>query len=234
MIQIRKAQDRGYAERSWLKSWHTFSFADYFDPEFVHFGPLRVINEDIIAAAGGFPTHPHQDMEIVTYLLEGALEHKDSMGNGSVIRPGEVQRMSAGTGVTHSEFNHSDESIAHLLQIWFLPDRRGHAPSYEQIRFAEVEKRGRLRLVASADGRDGSVSLNQDVRMYAGLFDAQEAASYSLENGRMAWLQLARGTLELNGVGMSVGDGAAVSFGSSLKIDNARDAELILFDVEAD
>jgi redox-sensitive bicupin YhaK (pirin superfamily) len=230
-LNIRRSNERGYAERSWLKSWHTFSFADYYDPGHIQFGHLRVINDDIIAGGGGFPTHPHSDMEIVTYVLDGALEHKDSMGNGSVIRPGEVQRMSAGTGVTHSEFNHSADVAARLLQIWILPDRRGHQPGYEQKTFEDAEKRGRFRLVAASEGRDGSVALNQDVDLYAGLFDGEEAADFELREGRMAWVQVARGGVILNGEKLEQGDGASVTTGGTLKFSGGSAAEVLLFDL---
>jgi len=230
-MKIRKSADRGYAERSWLKSWHTFSFADYYDPAYMNFGVLRVINDDIIAGGGGFPTHPHADMEIITYVLDGALEHKDSMGNGSVMAPGEVQRMSAGTGVTHSEFNHSPDTPTRLLQIWIVPDRRGHQPGYEQESFSEEEKRGRLRLVASGDGRDGSVSLNQDVNLFAGLFNGEERSGFDLQPGRMAWVQVARGQVSLNGMALEQGDGVSVTDSGSLEFSNGDGAEVLLFDL---
>jgi redox-sensitive bicupin YhaK (pirin superfamily) len=232
-VNIRRAADRGHARLSWLDSWHTFSFADYHDPEHVQFGHLRVINDDRIAGGGGFGTHPHRDMEILTYMLDGALQHRDSMGNGSVIRPGEVQRMTAGTGVTHSEFNHSSDETAHLLQIWILPDRAGHAPGYEQKEFPEAEKRGRLRLVASKDGRDGSLTINQDVDVYAALLNGDEQIRHELAPGRQCWLQVARGALELNGEQLQEGDGASFTDAPSLELGQGRDAEILLFEMSA-
>jgi len=193
MLTIRKSSARGHARFSWLNSAHSFSFGEYYDPAHMGFGRLRVINEDVVAPGGGFATHGHRDMEIISYVLDGALEHKDSMGNGSVIRPGDVQRMSAGTGVTHSEYNHSKEAPVRFLQIWFLPDRKGREPGYEQKHFPAADKRGRLKLVASNTGRDGSVSLNQDVDMYAALFDGDETARHELAAGRSAWVQVANG-----------------------------------------
>ncbi len=230
-MQIRKSSERGYAERDWLKSWHSFSFADYYDPQHMNFGPLRVINEDIIAPNGGFPTHPHRDMEIITYLLEGELEHKDSMGNGSVIHPGEVQRMSAGTGVMHSEFNPSDEAPCHLLQIWIVPDRSGHEPGYEQKAFSPESKRGKLRLVASGDGRDGSVRIHQDADLHAALLNGDEAIDLHLSPGRMGWVQVARGSVSLNGEVLQQGDAAALEGGRHIRLDNGSDAEILLFDM---
>jgi redox-sensitive bicupin YhaK (pirin superfamily) len=232
-MQIRKSADRGYADRDWLKSWHSFSFADYYDPRHMQFGALRVINEDIIAPGGGFPTHPHRDMEIITYLLEGELEHKDSMGNGSVIRPGEVQRMSAGTGVLHSEFNPSRDESSHLLQIWIVPDRSGHAPGYEQKRFAVEDKRGRLCLVASDDGRDGSVTIHQDARLYSAFLDEDERIEFALEPGRQCWLQVARGSLAVDGETLHQGDGAALQGDRHVVLDSGRAAEILLFDLAA-
>ncbi len=233
MLTIRKANDRGHAKLDWLESHHTFSFADYYDPRHMGFADLRVINDDVIAPGRGFGTHPHRDMEIITYVLEGALEHKDSMGNGSVMRPGDVQRMSAGTGVTHSEFNPSPEEPVHLLQIWLLPDRRGHTPGYEQKHFASDEKRGKLRLIASRQGEEGSVSLNQDVRVYAALVNGDEAVNYTLEQGRVAWVHIARGTVELNGQTLEAGDGASLTDADALKFTNGDQAELLLFDMAA-
>ena len=233
MLTIRKANDRGHAKLDWLESHHTFSFADYYDPRHMGFADLRVINDDVIAPGRGFGTHPHRDMEIITYVLEGALEHKDSMGNGSVMRPGDVQRMSAGTGVTHSEFNPSPEEAVHLLQIWLLPDRRGHKPGYEQKHFASDEKRGKLRLIASHQGEEGSVSLNQDVRVYAALVDGDEAVNYTLEQGRVAWVHIARGSVQLNGQTLEAGDGASLTDADTLKLTNGDQAELLLFDMAA-
>ena len=232
MFMIRKAKERGQARFSWLRSAHTFSFGEYYDPRHMGFGHLRVINEDVVAPGGGFATHGHRDMEIISYVLEGALEHKDSMGNGSVIRPGDVQRMSAGTGVTHSEYNHSKEAAVRFLQIWFRPDRKGHAPGYEQKRFEAADKRGRLRLVASHGGRDGSVSLNQDVDMYAALLDGDDTTRHELAADRSAWLQVANGTVEVNGQVLEAGDGASVNGPATLEFSGANSAEVILFDQE--
>jgi hypothetical protein len=231
MIEIRPAAERGHFDHGWLDTWHTFSFADYHDPNCVSFRSLRVINDDRVAGGGGFPTHPHRDMEIVTYVLEGALEHKDSMGTGSVIRPGDVQRMSAGTGVTHSEFNASPKDAVHLLQIWMLPERKGITPSYEQKNYPAAERRGKLRLVASPDGRAGSLKIHQDNKLYAGLFDKGESAKYELKPDRYAWLQVARGTVELNGIKLQAGDGAAAAEEPVLELTGVDDAEVLLFDL---
>jgi len=231
MITIRKAQERGHARHGWLESFHTFSFAGYHDPEQMGFRDLRVINEDRVQPRRGFGTHSHRDMEIVSYVLEGALEHKDSLGTGSVIRPGDVQRMSAGTGVSHSEDNPSASELVHFLQIWILPEREGLAPSYEQKHFTAEERTGVLRLVASGDGRDGSIRVHQDVELYASLLGAGAAATHTPRPGRHAWLQLARGSCALNGVPLEAGDGAAVSGETSLRITGGRDAELLLFDL---
>lgn len=233
MITIRKADQRGHASHGWLETYHTFSFADYHDPHHMGFADLRVINDDVIAPGRGFGTHPHRDMEIITYVLEGALEHKDSMGNGSVMRPGDVQRMSAGTGVAHSEFNHSSDEPVRLLQIWILPDRSGHTPGYEQKHFADEEKRGRLRLIASKSGDEGSVSLNQDARVFAGLFDGDESANYTVSEGRVAWLQVANGALMLNGQRLETGDGASIESAGELLISDGDNAEVLLFDMAA-
>jgi redox-sensitive bicupin YhaK (pirin superfamily) len=230
MIQVRKAQDRGHFNFGWLDTFHTFSFGEYFDPEHVHFRALRVINEDKVAPGAGFPTHPHRDMEIVTYVLEGALEHKDSMGNGSIIRPGDVQRMSAGTGITHSEFNPSKSDGTHLLQIWLLPERKGLTPSYQQTRFDEAERRGRLRLIASRDGREGSVTIHQDAAIYAGLLDGQDAV-HNLAFGRHTWIQVAHGAVTVNGQEVKQGDGVALSGESEVKLTGSRQAEVLLFDL---
>lgn len=229
MLNIRRAKERGHADHGWLRTWHTFSFAGYHDPRHVHFGPLRVINDDWIAGGGGFPTHPHADMEIITYMLEGALEHRDSMGNGSVIRRGEVQYMCAGTGVRHSEFNHSRTEPARLLQIWIIPDRRGHAPSYQQIMIAAEEKRGTFRLVASPEGRDGSIAVHQDVELFAALIDGAETPGFDLPEGRMAWVQVAGGAVELNGVQLDQGDGASTTAPGPLRFSNGRQSEVLLF-----
>lgn len=233
MMNIRRSDERGFAEHGWLKSWHTFSFADYYDPKHMQFGPLRVINDDWIAGGKGFGMHPHRDMEIITYMLEGELEHKDSMGNGSVIRPGEVQRMTAGTGVFHSEVNPSPEQSAHLLQIWIIPDKGGYPPGYEQKQFPETEKRGKLRLVASNDGRDGSVTINQDVNVFAGLFDGNETAAFDLAPGRMAYLQIARGSISVNGDDLNPGDGAEIVNAEELVFSDGKQAELLLFEMPA-
>jgi redox-sensitive bicupin YhaK (pirin superfamily) len=211
MLTIRKADERGHADHGWLNTYHTFSFADYYDPSHMGFRKLRVINEDRVQPGMGFPTHPHRDMEIISYVLEGALEHKDSMGNGSVIRPGDVQRMSAGMGITHSEFNHSKSELVHFLQIWILPDKEGLKPSYEQKFFPDDEKRRMLRLIASADGRDGSVTIHQDVNLYAALLESGEEINCVIPPGRHAWLQVARGNAVANGLKLTHGDGLAVT-----------------------
>jgi len=231
MLTVRKSQERGYADRGWLNSYHTFSFANYFDPNFMGFGNLRVINEDIIQAKMGFPTHSHQDMEIITYVIEGALEHQDSMGNRSVIRPGEVQRMSAGTGVSHSEYNHSDRELVHLLQIWILPETKGLPASYEQKMYAEAEKRGQLRLVGSRDGRDGSVTIHQDVNLYASLLDRREKIEYNINRDRQIWLQLISGDLAVNDRQISAGDAVAIAEESNLILAAQSNAEFLLFDL---
>ncbi len=230
MISIRKAEDRGKADLGWLDSKHTFSFGQYHDPAHMGLESLRVINDDRIAPGGGFATHPHENMEIISYVIDGALEHKDSMGNGSVIMPGDVQRMSAGTGVTHSEFNHSKETGAHFLQIWFLPNADGLEPGYEQRNFNRDAKKGQLRLVASNDGRDDSVSLNQDVDMYVTILDENDAVQHKLADKRKAWVQLAQGSVSLNGHKLGPGDGAAID-GESLELTNGVDAEVIIFDM---
>ena len=231
MIQVRKSTERGHANHGWLDSWHTFSFSSYYDPEYMGFSSLRVINDDRIAAGAGFPTHPHRDMEIVTYLLEGALEHKDSMGNGSVIRAGEVQRLTAGTGITHSEFNASDSDPIRLLQIWIQPNQTGLTPGYEQKMFSAAEKQGRLRLVASADGRDGSVTIHQDANLHAGLLGKSDQIRHTLAPGRHAYLQVARGEVQVNGLGLSEGDGAALTGEDEINLTTATSAEVLLFDL---
>jgi quercetin 2,3-dioxygenase len=230
MITLRRANERGHANHGWLDTWHTFSFADYRDPRHMGYRTLRVINDDKVAPGRGFGTHPHADMEIVTYVLGGQLQHRDSMGTGSTIEPGEVQRMTAGTGVTHSEINPSRSEPLHLLQIWILPEERRLRPSYEQKRFTDDERRGRLRLVASRDGRDGSVTIHQDAAMYAGLFTAGERATHELAAGRGAWVHIARGEAEVNGNKLSAGDGAAIE-GEPVTIAGTRDAEVLLFDL---
>lgn len=231
MIRVRKASDRGHARHGWLESFHTFSFAGYHDPDHMGFRELRVINEDRVQPGRGFDTHSHRDMEILTYVVAGALEHKDSLGNGSVIRPGDVQRMSAGTGVTHSEYNHSRGEIVHFLQIWVLPERDGLEPSYEQKHFPAEARRGALRLVASPDARDGSVRVRQDVTLHAGLLDAGQTASQALAPGRHAWVQVVRGALELGGVALGPGDGAALSGEPALALRAQEPAELLVFDL---
>jgi quercetin 2,3-dioxygenase len=228
MIQIRKAQDRGHFDHGWLDTYHTFSFADYYDPEFMGFRALRVINEDRVQPGRGFGTHSHRDMEIVTYVLEGELQHRDNMGTGSIIRPGEVQRMSAGTGVLHSEVNPSRDRSVHLLQIWLLPDRRGLKPEYEQKTFPTEERAGRLRLVASPDGSDGSLIVHQDAKILAGTI--RDSVQYDLQPGRYAWLQVARGSLDLNGQTLNAGDGAAIENEPTLTL-RGKDAEVLLFDL---
>ncbi len=231
MLRIRKASERGHANLGWLESHHTFSFADYYDPNHMGFAHLRVINDDVIGPGYGFGKHPHRDMEIITYVLKGALEHRDSMGNGSVMRRGDVQRMSAGTGIYHSEFNHSLEEPVHLLQIWLRPDRKGHVPGYEQKHFSDTEKRGRLRLIASNNGRDDSVSVHQDVRVYAALLDGDEMVSHPIHAGRVAWLHVARGTVVVNGQAFEAGDGARVDTAGWLHFSDGEHAEILLFDM---
>lgn len=231
MITVRRAGDRGHADHGWLDTWHTFSFASYRDPRHTHFRALRVMNEDFVAPGQGFGTHPHDNMEIVTYVLEGALEHKDSMGNGEVLRPGESQRMSAGTGITHSEFNPSENEPVHLYQIWLFPDRKGIEPSYEQKRFPEEERHNRLRLVASSDAADGSLLIHQDARVYLATIDNGTSVSQSLGEGRHAWLQVLRGSVDLNGNALQTSDGAAVSDEQNLTIRALDNAEILLFDL---
>ena len=231
MLDIRKAGDRGFADHGWLRSFHSFSFADYYDPEHVGFGPLRVINEDRVSPGRGFGRHGHRDMEIISYVLEGALEHKDSIGTGSVIRPGDVQRMSAGTGVMHSEFNASATEPVHFLQIWIEPRERGIAPGYEEKHFEPGEKRGRLRLIASPDGRDGSVTIHQDASVYAGLLDGEERTEHQLEAGRRAYVHVVRGRATVNGRNLDAGDAAKLSDIQSVTIENGSDAEILLFDL---
>ncbi|HJU70979.1 MAG TPA: pirin family protein [Paucimonas sp.] len=230
MIELRKSTERGHANHGWLDTWHSFSFADYIDPHHMSFGPLRVINEDRIASGTGFGTHGHRDMEIVTYVLEGELAHRDSMGNGSVIRPGDVQRMSAGKGVMHSESNHAGQET-HLLQIWIEPNVRGIDPGYEEKRFEAAEKRGRLRLVASPDGQDGSVMLHQDVRIHAGLFDGDERAVFTLAPGRRAYVHVARGEISVNGTALKAGDALKAVDEARIELAQGRQAEVLLFDL---
>src|SRR6476646_7800346 len=225
MIEIRRSAERGGGDFGWLKTQHSFSFDTYHDPRFMGFRSLRVINEDWVQAGHGFPLHPHRDMEIITYVLDGAIEHQDIMGNGSIIRPGDGQRMSAGTGVRHSEANASDTETAHLLQIWIMPDRSGHKPGYEQKSFPEAEKRGKFRQIAGPDGKDGSVTIHQDAKLYVSLLEAEREVKHELGDGRHAWLQVARGTVELNGKSLNQGDGAAVSDEQKLVVKGASDAE---------
>jgi redox-sensitive bicupin YhaK (pirin superfamily) len=231
MLAVRKANARGHANHGWLDSYHTFSFASYYEPREMGFGTLRVINEDRVAPGMGFGTHPHRDMEIISYVLEGALEHKDSMGTGSVIQPGDVQRMSAGTGVTHSEYNHSPEALVHFLQIWIEPRARGIPPSYEQKNFSAEDKKGRLRLVASPDGRDGSVTIHQDAWMYAGVLDTGDAVKQVLDPSHRAYVHVARGEVEVNGQKLGTGDGLKVVAESELNLAHAKNAEVIVFDM---
>ena len=231
MITLRPAHERGHANHGWLDSWHSFSFANYFDDKHVHWGPLRVINEDRVAAGRGFGEHGHRDMEIISYVLEGALGHKDSMGHSSSIVPGDVQRMSAGTGVQHSEFNYSETGTTHFLQIWIIPDRQGVAPSYEERKFSDAEKRGRLRLVASPDGADGSVSIHQDARLHAGLFDGDERAELALAPGRLGYVHVARGEVEVNGRALSAGDALLYEGEPLVALRNGRQAEVLAFDL---
>ena len=231
MIQIRKSGERGHANHGWLDSYHTFSFADYHDPRHTSWSALRVINEDRVAPGAGFPTHGHRDMEIVSYVLEGALEHKDSLGTGSVIRPGDVQRMSAGTGVRHSEFNASKSELVHFLQIWILPDRNGHAPGYEQKHFDPTELNGKLRVVASPDGRDGSVTIHQNALLLAAKLDGAQSVTHTLAPGRKAYLHLARGALTVNGTPLTTGDGAYIENEAEIELSSGRSAEALLFDL---
>lgn len=231
MITLRKANERGHANHGWLDSFHSFSFADYMDPAHMGFGPLRVINEDRIAPGAGFGTHSHKNMEIVTYVLEGELAHKDSIGTGSVIRPGDVQRMSAGTGVRHSEFNHSQHNGVHLLQIWIEPNMVGIEPSYEEKRFSAADKEGQLRVVASADAREGSVLIHQDASIYAGLFDGVQKAALPLAPGRLAYVHVIRGEVLVNGQRLAAGDAAKLGEERNLRIDGGIDAEVLVFDL---
>jgi hypothetical protein len=232
MIALRKSAERGFADHGWLKSFHTFSFADYYDPGNMGFGPLRVINEDRVAPGQGFGKHPHRDMEIISYVLDGELEHKDSMGTGSVIRPGDVQRMSAGTGVFHSEYNPSAKNSVHFLQIWIEPDDLGIKPSYEQKFFGPDEKRGKLRLLASPDGRDGSVTIHQDAQLYAALLDGDETVTHRLARGRKAYVHVARGAATVNGQPLGSGDALKADGESEIVIENGNNAEVLLFDLE--
>ena len=231
MLAIRPADDRGLANLGWLNSRHTFSFGHYYDPQFMGFGPLRVINEDRVKPSQGFGTHGHSDMEIISYVLDGALEHKDSLGTGSIIRPGDVQRMTAGTGVRHSEYNASDSDPVHFLQIWIIPEKDGLEPSYEQKTYSDEEKRGRLRLVGSRDGRDGSVTIHQDVDLFASVLAPGDKVSYELGDDRNGWLQVARGSVRLDDNELSAGDGVALKGPRSLALEGVDDAEILLFDM---
>jgi quercetin 2,3-dioxygenase len=231
MQSIRRGNERGYANHGWLNSWHSFSFADYYDPQHMGFGSLRVINDDTVAPGQGFGTHGHRDMEIITYILDGALEHKDNMGNGSVIRPGDVQRMSAGTGVKHSEFNASATEPVHFLQIWIEPDAQGARPGYEEKHFDADSKRGCLRLVASKDGREGSVTVHQDASIYTALLDGPQVVEHTLSPGRQAYLHLARGSVTVNGERLNGGDALQLRGEPGLKLENAEQAEILLFDL---
>jgi hypothetical protein len=231
MIALRPAGERGHADHGWLDSWHSFSFAGYRDPAHMGFGPLRVINEDRVAAGAGFGTHGHRDMEIISYVLDGALAHRDSLGNGSVIRPGDVQRMSAGTGVTHSEFNHQTDATTHFLQIWIEPDQPGVQPGYEERRFEAADKRGRLRMIASPDGADGSVRIHQQARVYAGLFEGEESDELTIAPGRRAYVHLARGRLSVNGQILRAGDAMKLTAEASVNVAKGEGAEVLVFDL---
>ncbi len=231
MLVTRRSAERGYADHGWLKSFHSFSFADYHDPRHMGFGPLRVINEDRVAPGMGFGTHGHRDMEIISYVLDGELAHKDSLGNGSVIRPGDVQRMSAGTGVRHSEFNHSSAQVTHFLQIWIEPNVQGIAPGYEEKRFEAADKRGRLRLVASSDGAEGSVTIHQDARVYAGLFDGDERATLAVAPGRRAYVYVARGEIDVDGQRLVAGDAAMITDAGRVELAGGGNAEVLAFDL---
>jgi redox-sensitive bicupin YhaK (pirin superfamily) len=231
MIKVRKANERGHARHGWLDSYHTFSFADYYDPAHMGFRALRVINEDRVVGGEGFERHSHRDMEIISYVLEGGLEHKDSMGTGAVIRPDDVQRMTAGTGVTHSEFNASPSDLVHFLQIWILPDKRGIPPGYEQKTFGRADKAGRLRLVASPDGSDGSVTIHADARLYAGLFEAGQTAEHALADGRHAWVHVVRGKARVNGTDLGAGDAVALSAEREVRIEGIDASEVLVFDL---
>lgn len=231
MQQLRRSHERGYADHGWLKSYHSFSFADYFDPAHVQFGPLRVINEDRVQAGAGFGTHGHRDMEILSYVLSGSLAHKDSMGNGSTLQAGDVQRMSAGRGVQHSEYNASKSEPVHFVQIWIHPDQRGLQPGYEEKHFSAREKTGRLRLIASPDGADGSLHLHQDARVYATLLDAQDRVQQDVGSDRGVYIQALRGSVSANGIALQAGDALALTEIESVRLDQARDSELLLFDL---
>lgn len=231
MITLRRGNERGGGDHGWLNTKHTFSFSDYWDPRWMGFRSLRVINEDYVAPDSGFPTHPHSDMEIITYVLEGQLEHKDSLGNGSVILPGDGQRMTAGRGIRHSEFNPSKKEQVHLYQIWILPEKKGLEPSYEQKTFPAEEKQGKFRLIASPDAKDGSVKINQDARLFVTLLKPGEEVAHSFAKGRHGWLQVAKGAVELNGENLTQGDGAAISDEQKLTLKGTKDSEVLLFDL---
>lgn len=231
MVAVRRSHERGQADHGWLRSFHSFSFADYYDPRWMGFSALRVINEDRVAPGEGFGTHGHRDMEIISYVLDGEIAHKDSMGNGSVIRPGDVQRMSAGTGVRHSEFNHAADATTHFLQIWIEPARTGVAPSYEEKHFSAQDKRGRLRLVASPDGADGSVTVHQDARLYVGLFDGDEQADHAFASNRRGYVHVARGEIVANGTRLAAGDALLLEDEATLALHDGRGAEVLVFDL---
>ena len=231
MMSIRRSAERGYADHGWLKSFHSFSFAEYQDPDHMGFGPLRVINEDRVAPGMGFGTHGHRDMEIISYVLDGELAHRDNIGNGSVIRPGDVQRISAGSGVMHSEFNHAKSQTTHFLQIWIQPDLTGIAPSYEEKRFEDADKRGRLRLIASPDGAEGSVLIHQDARVYSGLFDGDESAVLALAPGRRAYVHVARGSIVVDGAALATGDAAKLTDVREITLTRGDAAEVLVFDL---
>ena len=231
MLTLRRSHERGHANHGWLDTHHTFSFANYYDPAHMGFGPLRVINDDRIAAGRGFGTHGHRDMEIITYVLDGAIAHKDSMGSGSTILPGNVQRMSAGRGVMHSEFNPSPDTQTHMLQIWIEPNVAGIAPEYEEREFSDAQKRGRLQALVSADGVDGSMKIHQDARLYAGLFDGAESATLELAAGRRAWVHVARGGIVVNGVELAAGDAAAITGADRVELSGGKNAEVLVFDL---
>jgi redox-sensitive bicupin YhaK (pirin superfamily) len=231
MTQIRRSQERGHAQHGWLDSFHSFSFADYYDPQHMGFGPLRVINEDRVEPARGFGTHGHRDMEIISYVLEGALAHQDSMGNGSVIRPGAVQRMSAGTGVRHSEYNASEKEPVHFLQIWIEPAEQGIAPGYEEKYFDAASKRGRLRLIASRDGRDGSVTIHQDAAIHAALVDGEESVEFQQVAGRRTYVHVVRGEADVNGQRLGAGDAMKLEGAQRVRVSQGQDAEILLFDL---
>jgi redox-sensitive bicupin YhaK (pirin superfamily) len=231
MITVRRSNERGGGDYGWLNTRHSFSFDQYYDPKWMGFRSLRVINEDLVAPQAGFPTHPHRDMEIITYILEGKLEHKDSLGTGSVILPGDGQRMTAGRGIRHSEFNPSDSQTAHLLQIWILPEKNGLTPSYEQKSFPEEDKRGKLRLIASHDGAEGSVKINQDASLYVSLLAPKQKVVHTFAKSRFGWLQVAKGAVEVNGTLLNQGDGAAIGDEEAVTIRGNNDSEILLFDL---